>query len=170
MCIRDRYVNKSFNTSKNVEKRLSRESLPPPPPPPVHLKTESGLKLSHQEVSAARTYQNKPCPVNSKQTKQGNFNFNFLRSRSKSRNSRDIKVYPSSNNSESKPKNAFQVGPDQMLINGSNKVFSNDHVKDQTIKQFEGLTATINRRRFSSSLYDEFLKSQTGDEPASVGN
>ena len=120
-------------------------------------------------MSAANHVQNKSCPVISKQTKQGNFNFSFLRSRSKSRNIRDIKVYPFNNSSESKPKNAFQVKQDQILINGGNKVLSNDPVNDQSIKQFEGLTATISRRRFSSSLYEEFLKSQTGDESTSVG-
>ena len=129
---------------------------------------ENSLKPLVNSSSTQNAEQTDPSSVNQKQQKYGSIHFKFLRSRSNSRK-RDIKVFSEPNQGQIKSTPSFVAGKvDELKVQPTQLTFSisNDSRKNERSK---ALTATINQRRFSSSLYDELMKSQVGDEVCSVG-
>ena len=160
-----RIIVKLFASIKNGEKRFSRESLPPPPPPPPHPTLDDKLGLSSVKVSQQKDAQKGQYSINQKQTKYGSLNFRFLRSRSMSRN-RETKVFPTTNQTQLKPVSAFEATQNDST---KNKEIGMKLGSENNIDRSKPQIATINRRRFSSSLYDELLKAKSGDDTLRVG-
>ena len=96
---------------------------------------------------------------------QGNLRFSFFRSRSKS-NSRSIQK-PNKNVS-SKPSLSLDLVQHPTSCHGKESPASNKI--NEVILRSKCNTATITRRRFSSSQYDEYLKSHLDGDNSSIND
>ena len=150
-------------TFKNIDKRLSTKTLSPPPPPlsKVKSKIESGVQPLNEQMQPFNPISHPPI----KPIKQGHLKFSLFRSRSKS-NTRSIqKSYQSFS---SKPSLSFDSVPKPSSIDS--KGSANSFEIPEATLQSQCNTATIHRRRFSSSQYDEYLKSHLTEEESSTND
>ena len=142
---------------KNLDKRLSTEtfSCPPPYQSKVKSKIEVGFPPLKEPMQPTNPISHPPI----KPIKQGNLKFSLFRSRSKSNPRSNQK---SNKSFSSKPSHSFDLVPKPSSIDskGSPNSFQ---IYEATLRS-QCNTATIKRRRFSSSQYDEYLKSHLTKE------
>ena len=146
-----------------MDKRLSTQT--PYPPPPQLSKVKSKIEIGVSPLKEPMQPSNPISHPPMKPIKQGHLKFSLFRSRSKS-NPRSVqKSYQSFS---SKPSLSFDSVPKPSSIDskGSPKSFE---IYEATL-QSQCNTATIHRRRFSSSQYEEYLKSHLTKEESSTND
>ena len=150
-------------TFKNIDKRLATKTFSPLPPPLSKVKSQIEIDVPSlkEPMQPSNPISHPPIrPIN-----QGHLKFSLFRCRSKS-NPRSIQK--SSQSFSSKPSLSFDSVPKPSSIDskGSPKSFE---IYEATL-QSQCNTATIHRRRFSSSQYEEYLKSHLTKEESSTND
>ena len=150
-------------TFKNLDKRVSIETYSPPTPSlsKVQVKIEYGFPPLKEPIKPSNLISHPPI----KPIKQGNLKFSLFRSRSKSNPRSNQKTNKSFS---SKASLSFDSVPKRPSIDS--KGSSNSFELHEAGLQSQCNTATIHRRRFSSSQYDEYLKSHLTKEESSTND